>query len=52
MGGRIVVRSREGHGTRIRLVFIAPTAARAAAYHPPVFDPRLPLMPNQPFRSP
>ena len=52
MGGRIVVRSREGHGTRIRLVFIAPTAARAAAYHPPVFDPRLPLMPGQSFRSP
>ncbi len=46
MGGRVVVRSREGHGTRIRLVFVAPTAARAAAYLPPVFDPRLPAIPG------
>lgn len=52
MDGRVVVHSRVGRGTRIRLVFAAPSPAQAAAYVPPVFDPRLPNMPGQAFRPP
>lgn len=52
MGGRISVHTREDHGTRIRLVFTGPSAAEAAAYVPPTLDPRVPLAPGQPLRSP